>query len=203
MPTPKTSCSPLRRGRPERTRSDTHDYVGTHRRREACRMTPDESREFRARVGEPPEPPPIDPFPLTDLGNAERLVAIHGADVRYANRDRLARVGRPAIRARRHRRDVPSREAHRTSDLPRRSELRRRRRTQAHCPMGPSVRVRAAATSNDQSRRQRARCRCPPQRPRRQPVRAQRPERHDRPPHRQAQAAQSRRSDHEASARRI
>lgn len=47
-------------------------------------MTPDESREFRTQVGEPTEPPPIDPFPLTDLGNAERLVAIHGADVRYA-----------------------------------------------------------------------------------------------------------------------
>jgi len=46
-------------------------------------MTPSEDREFREAVGEPVEAPPAGPFALTDLGNAERLVAAHGRDLRY------------------------------------------------------------------------------------------------------------------------
>ena len=51
-------------------------------------MTPEENSNFLERVGEPVGDSngsgPLDPFPLTDLGNAERLVAMHGSDVRYA-----------------------------------------------------------------------------------------------------------------------
>lgn len=41
----------------------------------------EEDREFRDLLGETAPPP--GPFPLTDLGNAERLVAMHGEDLRY------------------------------------------------------------------------------------------------------------------------
>lgn len=51
-------------------------------------MTPEEDLEFRRLVDGDPlpgsEPALTEPFPLTDLGNAERLVAMHGDDIRHA-----------------------------------------------------------------------------------------------------------------------
>ena len=46
-------------------------------------MTPDEDRAFRERVGEAPAAPPIGSYELSDLGNAERLIAAHGDDLRW------------------------------------------------------------------------------------------------------------------------
>ena len=46
-------------------------------------MSPEEDRAFLELVREP-APPIAGPFALTDLGNAERLVAIHGQELRYA-----------------------------------------------------------------------------------------------------------------------
>lgn len=57
-------------------------------------MTPEEDREFRALVGEDVSSAngsgangsgPARAFPLTDTGNAERLIAMHGTDLRYAS----------------------------------------------------------------------------------------------------------------------
>jgi len=45
-------------------------------------VSPEEDRDFRERVDESAATP-AEPFALTDFGNAERLVAAHGRDLRY------------------------------------------------------------------------------------------------------------------------
>jgi DNA primase len=134
-------------------------------------------------LDEPAAPPPAPPgdqppasdeepehFNLTDIGNAERLIARHGRDLRYVPRwNDVARVGWPAVQARRDARRRATRERH-GARVSRRASTRsicreRRRRSRGNTRLASEERSKDRVHARARSRRswrvdpdRRARC---------------------------------------------
>ncbi len=151
-------------------------------------------------------PAGIAPFPLTDLGNAERLIAAHGRDLLY-----VPGLGWHVYAAGRWERDDTG-EVQRRAKLTARAILHdaascddddERKRTVKWAALSESEpRLRAAIKLAESDATIVAR---PPERPRPRPrpVPAERPERHDRPPHRGAARPRARRPDHDDDRRHV